>query len=281
MKLVGLMPARNEDWILRASMEAALRWVDHLVFLDHASTDESCPIASVLAVSTNRVTIIPWEDGEHWAEMDARQKSLDVARELGATHCAIIDADEILTHNNLAWVRGWFEGLQPRECLDVPMIAPWGGLDAYSPQTSGVITLGFADAPDLCWKPSGKERYHHHQRPPHGSREHVRAKCAGGIFHLQFAARERMTWKHRHYLMTERICWPMYDVAGLNEKYHWWTRPPHGENLRPIPAAWWGDYDRAAIVLDGESWYAAECRELARKHGSETFRGLNLFGWTP
>ena len=41
MKLVCLMPCRNEDWIIGLSARAALMWCDHLVVLDHASTDDT------------------------------------------------------------------------------------------------------------------------------------------------------------------------------------------------------------------------------------------------
>ena len=281
MKIVGLTLARNEAWILRTTLDASLRWCDEIIVMNHSSTDATRAIAATAANETKRVKIIDWTDGEHWMEMDARQRSLEIGREHHATHIAIVDADEALTHNNLPVVRSWFETLKPGECLDVPMIAPWGSLDSYSASTSGVITLGFADASDLYWKPRGEEKYHYHARAPQGSGNHVRSTCEGGVFHLQYSSMKRLIWKHRHYMMSERIRWPKYLIEDINEKYHWWEKPPHGQTLMPVSEDWWGDYPRDWIRLDHEPWYAQECQRMIDKYGSERFEGLDLFGWTP
>ena len=45
MKIVGLMPVRNEDWCLGLTARAALKVVDHLIIFDHASTDRTPEIA--------------------------------------------------------------------------------------------------------------------------------------------------------------------------------------------------------------------------------------------
>lgn len=281
MNLVGLMLARNEAWILRASIDAALRWVDKLVVLNHASTDATRAIAATFANATGRVTIDDWQDGEHWLEMDARQRTLDIGREIGGTHFAIIDADEILCHQNIDFVRGWFEKLKPGECLDVPMVAPWKSLDVYSPHTQAALTLGFMDAPGLAWKPRGAELYHHHNRPPHGSGEHRHAASRGGCFHLQYAAWRRFTIKHAHYKLSERVRWPMYPAKDIDEKYSWWTKPPHGSSLTAVPPEWWGDYRRNEIDLTTPTWYDEAARRLVVEHGEQIMDGLDLFGWCP
>ena len=72
MKIVGVMVAKNEEWVLRATIPAALQWVDELVFLNHASTDATRLIGAEYANETRRVTIKDWEDGEHWLEMFMR-----------------------------------------------------------------------------------------------------------------------------------------------------------------------------------------------------------------
>lgn len=274
MKIVAVMLARNEAWVLRASLDAALRWCDHVVVLNHASTDATRAIAATAANATKRVTVGDWTDGEHWLEMDARESSLRVARELGATHIAITDADEILTHNNVVDVRGWFERLKPGECLDLPMIAPWKSLDQYTTGIGSQITLGFMDKPDLAWRPRGDEKYHYHQRSPQGSGQHVIVNPPhGGVMHLQFANWRRFIAKHRHYMASERVRWPMYRPEDINQKYSWWTRLTH--ELRAVHPSWWGDYKRADIALDGESWYEPALAEITAKHGDK-FAGLDF-----
>src|SRR6266481_4165205 len=101
MKLVGLMPVRNEDWCLGLSLRVALLWCDEVVVLLHACTDGSGAIvAQVTARERERVRIIV-DDDPTWKEMEHRQQMLAHARIRGATHIAMIDADEILTGNLL------------------------------------------------------------------------------------------------------------------------------------------------------------------------------------
>ena len=87
-----------------------------------------------------------------------------------------------------------------------------------------------------------------------------------------------MLWKHRHYAMTERLRWK-YPVSDINSKYHWWSKPPHGENLQPIPDEWWRGYPVNQIRLNAEPWYKSECEGLLAKHGHEAFAGLDLWNW--
>jgi hypothetical protein len=275
------MPVRNEDWILGASLRVALEWCDGIAIYLDRSTDDSVEIIRAIARETGKdIVVSESEDGLHWNEMHQRQRNLEDGRNMDASHFAIIDADEILTANHLPNVREWFASLKDGQVLDVPMIAPWKSLDVYSPNTQGIITLGWKDQPGMGWAPRGEEQYHHHNRPPHGmtGRLYETAGGQGGIFHLQWASEERVTWKHRHYMMSERVRWG-YHVQELNEKYHWWNRPPHGIDLAPIPVAWWGRHPKRNIILKHRPWYEWECKKLVKEYGWDAFDGLDLFGW--
>lgn len=281
MKLIALMVMRNEEWVVGASLRAALKWCDGAAILFDRCTDGTVDIVRHIASETGKEVLAAETDGaEHWDEMHHRQKNLEDARSMGGTHFAIVDADEILTHNNLWDVRDWFSRLAPGEVLDVPMIAPWKSLDVYSPHTRGVITLGFRDMPGMGWAPRGEEQYHHHNRPPHGMTSRTYVTVPGGVMHLQFAAWERFIAKHQHYLMTELLRWS-YPPTELNEKYSWWSKPPHGEDLTSIPAEWWGKDGRAWINLNAQVWYKREIRRMIREYGADRFKGLQLLDWRP
>lgn len=282
MYLVGLMLARNEQWVIGCSLRAALKWCDKVVVIDHASSDDTGKIILDVAFEYDgRVILHKWPETEHWEEMYVRQKSLDIGRLVGGTHFAIVDCDEVLTANHLPYVRKWFMDLKCGEVLDVPMVAPWKSLDVYSVNTTGIITLGWKDMPGMGWAPRGEEKYHYHNRPPHGTLGRVsQPVVSGGVFHLQWASEQRVIWKHRHYMMSERIRWG-YPVRDINAKYHWWNQSPHGSLLEAIPGQWWEGHDRSAIDLNCPSWYEAECRKLTAKYGAGAFDGLDLFGWVP
>jgi hypothetical protein len=280
MRLIGLMVVRNESWVLEASMKAALQWVDGLaIYLDRC-TDNTVEIVKKIAKGCKKDILVNESDPDaYWQEMDHRHKNLQDGRGMGGTHFAIIDADEILTSNLLPWVRGWCEELMPGQVLDLPMVAPWGNLDFYSPNTRSVMTVAFMDKSDLGWAPRGEEKYHHHNRPPHGftGRMSPLSLEEGGCFHLQWASIQRKIWKDRHYMMTELLRWN-YPEDAINEKYHWWDKLPHGADLKAVPPGWWAGYDKSSIRPTQPSWYEWEVKKLIREHGRERFSKLSLFG---
>ena len=303
MKLTGLMIARSEAWIIKSSLIAALRWVDELIVVDHASTDATYKIiCEVQGQYHHRVRYSRWatmkevqrpapvggtmmvEDPENevWDEMSMRQHSLDIGRKHRGTHFAIIDADEILTANHYSVARSWFLQLKPRQCIDVPMLA-MRTMDNYQNDESvwshSFVTLGFMDDPELAWKPRA-DGYQHHARSPMGSNpEHARPfvdKDLGGVMHFQFANRRRLVAKHALYAMVDHLRWPTREsVDELNAKYGRALEPDRG--LGRVPRAYIPP-EVGLVNLEGRPWQEDEIRRLITKHGRDSFAGLDLRG---
>jgi hypothetical protein len=289
MRLIGMMLLRNEDWVIRASLDAAFRWCDGVaVLLDRCTDETGQTIHDMVMARKMPMTVDRVDEGHEWNEMDLRQRLLNTARKFpGATHFAIIDGDEILTHNCLPIVKSWFEALKPGEALDVPMIAAWDDIRHHrvdDPTWSGAwLTLGFADQKDpkaMGWK-AATDGYHHHNRPPFGVTGRVRrfSHAYGGVMHLQFANKRRLLAKHVLYRMVDHLRWPgREDVAKLNWKYDQALKPA-GE-LAEIPAEWWGDYFKDFIYTDDEVPYQeAEIKRLLEVYGRSKFEGLDLKGF--
>lgn len=285
MKLVGLMLARDEDWVIQASASAASKWCDALVLLDHNSKDKTRE-AFVTGVGSNfEYKIETWTDGEHWDEMFARQRSLEIGRTLGGTHFAIVDSDEILTANLDEDIRGEFYDLPPGYLVEVPMLA-MRSLDSYQDDDSvwsnAWITLGFTDTPNLTWRPS-EDGYHHHHRAPYGvtgSRRVLEDKKQGGVMHLQFANERRLLAKHWHYAYNDYLRWPEREnQKEVSWKYSQALERPR--NVSYVPPAWWKDRPKRSINTDGVPWYEQALRDLIAKHGEEAFAGLNLIEKRP
>ncbi len=154
MKLICTMAARNEDWVLGLSARAVLLWCDHLIILDHASTDQTPTIALHLSIENpDRMTVL-YERNPEWNEMAHRQKMLDVARELKATHIVYVDADEVLTGNLLPRIRDLVECAQPCSVLQLPWLSMRGSIHRY--ETSGPwgtcdASVAFPDDPRYHW----------------------------------------------------------------------------------------------------------------------------------
>lgn len=286
MKLIGLMLARNESWVIGCSLRAALKWCNAVVVIDHASTDDTGKIILDIAFeSEGRVIMNRWSDTEQWDEMFVRQKSLEIGRQAGGTHFAIVDCDEVLTANVIPHIREEFEWLHYGQILDVPMLA-MRSLDDYQDDDTvwsrAWLTLGFRDDPTkLSWRP-GEQGYHFHSRPPHGCLENRRRylidKSQGGGMHLQFANRRRLVAKHAHYAATEWIRWPNYrGAAGINETYSQALQNPM--KVTDVPSEWWHGLDKDKINLDDVPWHEKDLARLIEKHGREFFAGIDLKGY--
>lgn len=310
MKLIGLMPVKNEDWILGLSARVALTWCDELVILDNGSTDGSFEIASELwGQETVHLICSPGL----WNEMPQRQRMLDLARLQGATHIALIDADEILT-GNLApsQVRFWIETMEPGTMFQLPLYNMRGGMYRYHSNGlwgGGLMTLAFKDEPKLHWK---GDRFHHRQPMgrPHWDTFSPVEHGEGGVMHMWGASETRLLAKHALYKVTERLRWPQKDVTEIDRYYSqcikgategetatwtfdtapasWWTPYAHLLKYLDLGALYsWAPFSSGAGFLPGQPgnpmsaakpWQVAEVRRLIAEHGRDTFAGLDLFG---
>lgn len=286
MRLVGMMMCRNEDWCLDLSARAALIWCDALVILNHRSTDRTTEIALDLSREfPGRIgyTHAPQSD---WHEMVYRQAMLEYARELAATHLAIIDADEVLTGNLLESIRVHIESMAPGRILQLPGYNLRGGLYRY--HSTGIwadrwFSVAFKDDARLNWRGD-----HFHQREPGGmvmpwSRPIMQGQ--GGVMHLWGADGRRLVAKHALYKMTETLRWPAKSKREIDDLYSLAFDPTlnrmFDQNWRyaEVPEEWWAPYGVPwnRVKLDAVPWQEAECRRLYAEHGPDRFAGLNLF----
>lgn len=283
MRLIALTPCRNETWICGLSLRVALLWCDEVVVLNHASTDATGEILDDLAREyPGRVTVLTESDGT-WREMAHRQRLLEAARERGATHCAIVDADEILTGDLLPVIRGAIESLAPGEYLRTRMFCMWRSPYQYRQDASvwsnrRDFGLAFRDKPGLCWRTAAG--YDHHHREPYGiTHGGVFLNTTGGVMHMQFADWRRLVAKHANYKALERVRWPEKSVAEIDRIYSM-ALDERGIGLANAPAEWWEPYRAWLKYLKTgeEPWQETEVRRLLTECGPQMFAGLNLYG---
>jgi len=293
MKIVAIMPARNEDWVLGLSARALLRWVDKLVILDHCSTDESRQLEWGLAIDYDPEQVsVMFENDPTWEEMRHRQRLLEYARHSEATHIVTIDADEVVSANLVPHMRDIVADIPPGHVLQLPWITCRDSI--HQQHRSGIwatqhASAAFVDDPRFHWQQ--RNGYDFHQRAPMGLPErpfqpvkHV----GGGILHLQYSSRRRLLAKQALYKMTEVIRWPGRDtLAVINERYNWsvYGSPQKHEgnpafDLTAVPPEWWAGYADLMQYLhvDAQPWQEAECHKLVEQYGRAKFDGLDLFG---
>lgn len=291
MKIVGLMPVRNEAWCLGFTLRVALKWCDQVVLLLHACTDQSLQIvADIQSEVTDRVSFFV-EPAEQWNEMKHRQQMLEGARcEHAATNIAIVDADEFITANLLDEIRGRVACALPGQMIELPGYntrevpgSAMLGTSLYY-HSNGVwgnrwFATAFRDSPGLHW---AGDRFHH--REPFGcgwNRWRPIPQGCGGTVHLWGASERRLRAKHALYRITERLRWPQKSPADIERLYSLATLPREPWTFHPIPADWLEPYGDLMQYLDinAEPWQEQEVRSVLEAHGREKFRGLDLLGY--
>jgi hypothetical protein len=310
MKLIGLMPVRNEDWCLGLTARAALMWCDAIEMYLHACTDSSLDIATAIQDEHPESVIITIEPRPQWDEMLHRQEMLAGARRHGATHIAIIDADELLTGNllenapaihgggtNESYIRNMVGVTRPGHILQLPGYNLRGSLDRY--HANGIwgnrwFSTAFPDDPNLHW--TGDT---FHQREPLGLtlRPYRPVQQGqGGVLHLWGVSERRLKAKHALYKITERLRWPGKSVKSIESMYTLWREtPPVNGDWATYPSTMWpspGKWEYGITQLDwlapyahlmrylhvdAEPWQEAECRLLLSGH-PDLSSGLDLFG---
>ncbi len=289
MKLICIMPVRNESWCLDLTARAALMWCDWLIVLDHASTDLSSAMIGNLMADDPRVTYLTDSDPQ-WNEMAHRQRLLETARQHDATHIATVDADEVLTGNFLVmpvqewgttvnWIKPAIEQMPSGSVMQLPWVQLRGSI--HRMHNTGVwaeqfVSTAFQDSPELHW--AARNGYDFHHRHPMG-RECVPyrpiPRGGGGLMHLQMVSARRLKAKQALYKMQEVIRWPgrtsvdeidrMYSLAvhgdlpqARNGVPAWAPKnarrageaPESVDPFAPVPDAWWAPYAHLMKYLD-------------------------------
>jgi len=297
MKLVGTMLVKNEDWVIGFTLRAALQWCDVVIVYDDQSTDSTVDIIREISRELDDSTRLHYIDGEAeeihphaWREMQQRQRMLNEARKIDATHVAVVDADEFLTANLLPTIRtdiARTTGL--RRGFALPMVSPYDSPDLKrrridgSHNSRGGILLAFEDDKAHNWSKAG-DGYQHHMRPPTNlQRVHqaYQPPTGGGIVHLQYVTLERLKVKAAWYKAMETVTYPgRMSAAQLDAKYDW-TLKRGGEQYSPIPDAWLNGYEDLIgkhYRPHQDPWQLAALKDMVESHGIAPFTSLNLHG---
>lgn len=293
MRLIGLLPVRNEEYCLGLSLRVALLFCDSVVVLLHACEDGSAEIVEQVIRENDRGRVIVIHKGNpNWHEMKHREEMLEAARRNGATHVGIVDADEIISANIVGSIRGHIEALSPGQILQLPGYNLRGSINRY--HSNGIwghrwFSFAFLDNKLAHW---GGDTFH--AREPRGiiwNPYLPYGQGKGGLLHLWAASERRLRAKHCWYRMTEVVRWPEKPVQIIDRLYSFATdgdpsNPSYGTpetwTYETVPAAWVEEYIWRGwmkhLNLDAVPWQEEHCRRMIEKHGREKFAGLNLLG---
>jgi len=286
VKIVAIMPCRNEGWILGPSLRALLAWADDVIVLNHASTDESARILEEVRDEFRDRVFVLYEPDPTWYEMAHRQRLLGVARSRGASHVAIVDADEVLSGNLVNRIRLMIDTAPADTVLQLPWVCLARELGRR--YISGIwfdnwVSTAFRDSAAAHWHSrAGYDFHHRHPMGVNWQAYRPIAQHEGGLMHLQFVDERRLRAKQALYQLTERLRWPGREtVDAVRERYSpaVYQSNPRMVGTADIPESWWEPYAslKQHLHLGGEPWQEVECRRILDEHpGIES--GLDLFG---
>ena len=128
MKIIALIPFKNEEWILPTCLASLKNVCDDIICIDDNSTDNSKKIAlsfGCKVYDNDKLVNVGWS--EHYI----RENLLKLGRESNGTHFICLDADEALTAQFSINARKILNNLKPGQKLTMQWLALWKSLNHY------------------------------------------------------------------------------------------------------------------------------------------------------
>lgn len=237
MKIIALIPFKNEEWILPTYLSNVLPVVDEIIGIDDGSTDNSRKIMEDAGVK-----LVEYEKKESlkagWYEWSIREELLRHGREAGGTHFVCLDADETFTNNFLPNAKEFITNMNPGEKLALQWLALWKSYSHYRHDSSpwsnnwkdfivaddgisgfdyGYIGVGRTNGPNDKWLKLLPDQ--------------------GAVLHYQFSLYNNFQLKQCLYRIQELIHRGKNESASINQKYSI-TLMENNVGLKEIPSSW-------------------------------------------
>jgi len=276
-KIIGLLPARNEEDKIEFALRALSRFTDAIVFLDDCSTDKTVQVVRGLS-EVCRVEEIIEKPVWHRDEPGDRNRLLAAGRALGGTHFVVIDADEAFTANCLegSILKKRILSLKPREQLALRWIHLWRSVDQYR-----VDAPVWSERYKRCifcddGKSGYRSKFIHTSRIPKMKGKRIKLHEEDiGLLHFQFVNWSNLELKQRWYRWLERVRDPEKSIEAINQKYAT-SVDESGLLLAETPKSWLDEYsffDRAIFDIP-DNWRLVQMREWQQEFGEKYFEGL-------
>ena len=290
MKVIALLPFRNEEWCLPSYLHNTTKIVDEIIAIDDGSIDNSVKIledAGAKVYSSEK--LIKFNSG--WSEGSIRAELLKLGREAGGTHFVCLDADETFTNPLVENFQEILPQLKPGEKMSLQWLALWKSYSSYRHDAT-VWSNNWKDFV-VCDDPSLSYNHNQHMhvgRTP-ASVSDVNNESwrrleneHGAVMHFQFSAYNNFQLKQCWLRCSELIQEP-YNSQGINIKYSI-TLLEQNVGLEEMPKSW---YDK--IVLPKVENFDPEWKDSSfvradllpgiykyfEDYGVEFFENLNIW----
>lgn len=276
MKIIALMPVKNEEWIIDHTLSALSQFCDHIVVADQFSTDrtrEICKNYSKVIIINNNSTSghsnrIRWE-------------LLDVARNFDGNNLILcVDADEIIPPK-------LFLGALPSLCekknegkwVEFHWVQLWKSIRFYRNDDSIWSDIwkpvGWIDDRKLAYENKVVINDHTLRIPGKETNPKIRLDTTP-LLHFQWVPWEKVQVKQAWYRCSELIKSPKTPYI-INEKYKH-SLDDDSERLSPVPKQWLDGLNLSdSIKLTEPGWQYNQVEEWFRKFGIDFFEPLQIW----
>jgi hypothetical protein len=277
MKIIGVMPVRNEAWILERTLKALCRVCDAVIVADQRSTDRTPELLRAF----DKVQVIRNEEKLH--SNTVRWRLLDAARQYeGDNFILALDADEMLAATVLQ--PGNVERLTSAPAgaaVALPWVQMWRSVRRYrdddSVWSNAWRQVAFRDDRRMDYERQFVINDHTSRVP------RVASEVRLGQFpvlHFQFAAWERMLSKQRWYRMSELVGRD-YLPEYINAKYAA-TSDERDLRTSEAPAEWLKGWEQAGVDMTEFTpeelyWYDVEALAVFAQYGAPRFAELDIW----
>lgn len=274
MKIIALMPVKNEAWILRTCLSSISMVADEIVALDDGSIDETPSILNAF-----KCNVIRLDQNEHYVDMSLRRrKLLAEGRKRGGTHFIWLDADEAFSGNFIMNARAKIGSLTPGQKLLMRWATLWKSPSQYLNDNSVFgksLYKDFVvcDAPGLDFD----KKFLSESRTPGKNDNFVKVdESEGVVLHFQFAAWDRTQMKQAWYRCSELVEGSR-SAKRINNTYAI-TLDSEKYVASPVPLDWLNGPDvPTGIEKSGSSWHHDAIFAFFDKYGIEFFEPLQIW----
>lgn len=275
MKIIALMPVRNEAWVLPDSLACLSSFCDVVLVNDQDSEDESREICRRFP------KVVLLESRERLICEQARWQLLDAARDYdGCNVLWCTDADELMSPVLAArFVAAQRDELKPGTVVECLYYHLWNRPDRYRSDGHKYAPywkeIGLRDDRQMDFSRARRLPLHEPRVPLEGATGRIRARDLP-VLHLQWLVAERNQMKQAWYRCRELID-GAHTAAGINESYAS-TLPDPGVQTEVVPAPWLDGVSLPDLAVDQiPSWQERDILGWFDTHTPTFFEPLEIW----